>query len=109
MAEEKRELNGKFTKAEAKLTEIKQIGCWCWVQRKNLCNGMNGQASSAPCVVRRLGVDKGLKLWSGILDTLFNTLCNTRRKGGRRRELKIVYTDDFEYCNRLEVSFQFYL
>ena len=49
------------------------------------------------CVVCHLGVDKGLKLRSGILDTLFNTLYNTQRKGGRRQELKIVYSDDFEY------------
>ena len=43
------------------------------------------------CVVLRLGVDKGLILRSGMLETPFNTLRTTLRKGGRRQELKIVF------------------
>ena len=44
-----------------------------------------------PNVVLRLRVNKGLKVWSVILDIPFNTSCITLRKGDRRLELKYNY------------------
>ena len=46
-------------------------------------------------VVRRLSVDKGQILRSGILDTSFS-LCVLPLKNGLTQELKIVYSVDFE-------------
>ena len=52
----------------------------------NLCNGRTGQATSAPNVVRRLSVNKGQVLRSGILGTSFS-LCVLPLRNGLKQEL----------------------
>ena len=67
---------------------------WCTNQRINVMVRTDKPLARLK-VVRRLSVDKGQVLQSGILDTSFS-LCVLPLKDGLTQELKIIYSVVFE-------------